>query len=132
MQKELSLIKKFVDSLEANMLSNNQQAVLLVGENDDVWGGIDSTCTNYGCTNKTPDCKISNNSACINLPNCKCEQVPNTANCACSDTACHSTNTNCPCPGEDTACQTNPNTQNCCGKGHAGYSMVGFPGFDML
>lgn len=122
--KELSVIKDFILSLEKQQLTGDQQAVLLVGENE-CYGGTDLACTNNGCTNNKPGCQSSSNSNCVNDPNCTCE--PNTAGC--------NPGKDCECPPVNpTQCVVNSSdciVNNCKSKDGIGFSTVGFPGFDM-
>ena len=69
--KELSVIKEFVNSLEKNELSEEQQAILLEGGSD-VYGGVNATCVNHLCINDKPSCEQDLNYLCTNIPNCTC------------------------------------------------------------
>lgn len=121
--RELSLIKDFIQSLEKQQLTGDQQAVLLVGENE-YYGGTDTgTCSNEGCTNSTPGCQTSLNGNCKNVPNCTCE--PNTAGCnPGKDCKCTTVN--------PTNCTVNSECVNICkSKSGLGFDSIGFPGFEI-
>lgn len=123
MEKEFSLIQDFVRNLEANKLNAEQQAILLVGDETDIFG-----CGNGICTNESPGCSSADNGKCTNSKACSDPQ--NTSNCSCNSntSGCGGdTNTNCPCVSKDTACTDN-NTQGCSAKP---LGFIGFPGFDI-
>lgn len=127
--KELSVIKDFILSLEKQQLTGDQQAVLLVGENE-YYGGTDASgCSNTKCTNNTHSCRASSNSSCVNIPNCTCEPTE-------SDTAGCNTGKDCGCPVIENPTNCVINTSNCTvnickSKSGIGFGSVGFPGFDM-
>lgn len=110
MEKELNEIRDFVKSLEINALNKEQQAVLLVGE-DNV----------YGCGKNKITCENTLNDGCANTGSCSYSN--NTLNC--NNTGyCNNTNNNTTCTGGSSSGGSSGG-----GSGAAGYGMLGFPGF---
>lgn len=82
MEQLSETIKNYVNSLEQDMLSEDQQAVLLVGKSDQVYGG-----SNKECSNKGDSCDGSiNKRICTNLNASGCEASHNGKTCTSEST----------------------------------------------
>lgn len=83
MKKNLLEIRDFVKSLENGVLSQKQEAVLLVGESEDVLGLANDGCSgglNHGCHNN--NCRNMTNNGCTNTGCTNC--YDNDKNCGTS------------------------------------------------
>lgn len=75
--KQNEKLRDFVKSLENNQLSNEQEAMLLVGKADDLHAG-----NNGSCENKSASCDASiNNRKCTNSTSTGCQGSLNGRKC---------------------------------------------------